>query len=206
MAREGFRFTDFYVAAPFCSPSRASILTGRLPARCGVPYVLFPAEHHGLPADEITIADVLRERGYATACIGKWHLGWDEPFRPLRHGFDEFFGLPYSNDSTEWGVGEQFMQVMGLAPLPLIDGDKIVEAPVDQSTLTRRYTERAVEFIRKNHERPFFLYLPHTMPHIPQYASPQFAGKSKAGLYGDVVRRARLECWRAARFAAGIEN
>jgi arylsulfatase A len=188
MAREGIRFTDFYVAAPFCSPSRASILTGRLPARCGVPYVLFPAEHHGLPADEITIADVLHERGYETACIGKWHLGWDEPFRPLRHGFDEFFGLPYSNDSTEWGVGEKFTQVMGLGPLPLIDGDKIVEAPVDQSTLTRRYTERAVEFIRKYHERPFCLYLPHTMPHIPQYASPQFAGKSKAGLYGDVVQ------------------
>jgi arylsulfatase A-like enzyme len=192
MAREGLRFTDFYVAAPFCSPSRASILTGRLPARCGVPYVLFPAEHHGLPADEITIADVLRERGYATACIGKWHLGWDEPFRPLRHGFDEFFGLPYSNDSSEWGNGEKFMQVMGLQPLPLIaahttNGDKIVEAPVEQATLTKRYTERAAEFIRKNRERPFFLYMPHTMPHVPQYASPRFAGKSKGGLYGDVV-------------------
>jgi arylsulfatase A-like enzyme len=187
MAREGMRFTDFYVAAPFCSPSRASILTGLLPARCGVPYVLFPAEHHGLPADEITIADMLRERGYATACIGKWHLGWDEPFRPLQHGFVEFFGLPYSNDSTEWGVSEKFTQVMGLQPLPLIDGDTVIEAPVDQSTLTRRYTERAVEFIRKNRERPFFLYLPHTMPHIPQYASPPFAGKSKSGLYGDVV-------------------
>jgi arylsulfatase A-like enzyme len=187
MARGGVRFTDFYVAAPFCSPSRASILTGRLPARCGVPYVLFPAEHHGLPAGEITIADVLRERGYATACIGKWHLGWDEPFRPQRHAFDEFFGLPYSNDSAAWGVGEPFMQVMGLEPLPLIDGDKIFEAPVDQSTLTRRYTERAVEFIRKNREGPFFLYLPHTMPHVPQYASPQFEGKSQAGLYGDVV-------------------
>jgi arylsulfatase A-like enzyme len=187
MAREGARFTDFYVAAPFCSPSRASILTGRLPARCGVPYVLFPAEHHGLPTDEITIANVLRERGYATACIGKWHLGWDEPFRPKRHGFDEYFGLPYSNDSTEWGVGEPFMQVMGLGPLPLIDGNTVAEAPVDQSSLTQRYTARAVEFVRKNYERPFFLYLPHTMPHIPQYASPQFAGRSKAGLYGDVV-------------------
>jgi arylsulfatase A len=158
MAREGVRCTDFYVTAPFCSPSRASILTGRLPARCGVPYVLFPAEHHGLPADEITIANIVRDRGYATACIGKWHLGWDEPFRPLKHGFDEFFGLPYSNDSTEWGVGEPFVQVMGLGPLPLIDGDKIVEAPVDQSTLTKRYTQRAVEFIRKNRERPWFFF------------------------------------------------
>jgi arylsulfatase A len=187
MAREGLRFTDFYVAAPFCSPSRASILTGRLPARCGVPYVLFPAEHHGLAADEITIADVLRERGYSTACIGKWHLGWDEPFRPMCQGFEEFFGLPYSNDSTEWTAGERFTQVMGLGPLPLFDDDKVIQAPVDQSTVTKRYTERAAAFIRQNRERPFFLYLPHTMPHIPQYASPQFAGKSKAGLYGDVI-------------------
>src|SRR5207249_4165840 len=103
MARDGLRLTDFSVAAPFCSPSRAGLLTGRLPARCGVPYVLFPAEHQGLPPDEITLADVLKARGYATACIGKWHLGWSPRFRPLRQGFDQFFGLPYSNDSTEWG-------------------------------------------------------------------------------------------------------
>src|SRR5690349_15805910 len=178
MAREGVRFTDAYVAAPFCSPSRAALLTGRLPARCGVPYVLFPAEHHGLPSDEITLAELLRVQGYSTACIGKWHLGWTNASRPLAQGFDEFFGLPYSYDSTEWGAGERFMQVMGLAPLPLYDGETIVEAPVDQSTLTRRYTERAVQFIRASRDRPFFLYLPHTMPHIPQYASPQFAGRS----------------------------
>src|SRR5438270_441106 len=95
MAAEGARFTDFYVAAPFCSPSRASLLTGRYPARCGVPYVLFPAEHTGLPPGEITLAELLKERGYATACIGKWHLGWDRAFRPLAQGFDVFFGLPY---------------------------------------------------------------------------------------------------------------
>jgi arylsulfatase A len=187
MARQGARLTDFSSAAPFCSPSRAALLTGRLPARCGVPYVLFPAEHHGLPQDEITLAELLRGRGYATACIGKWHLGWNPAFRPLKQGFDEFFGLPYSNDSTEWGVGEAFAQVMGLEPLPLVDGDRVVEAPADQSQLTRRYTERAVQFIRAHRDRPFFLYLPHTMPHIPQYASPQFAGRSKAGLYGDAV-------------------
>jgi arylsulfatase A len=187
MAREGVRLTDFSVAAPFCSPSRAGLLTGRLPARCGVPYVLFPAEQHGLPPDEITIAEVLQARGYSTACIGKWHLGWNPRFRPLKQGFDQFFGLPYSNDSTEWGVGERFMQVMGLEPLPLIDGDRVIEAPVDQSLLTRRYMERAIEFVRVNRERPFFLYLPHTMPHIPQYASAEFAGKSKCGLYGDAV-------------------
>ena len=187
LAREGVRFTDAYSAAPFCSPSRAGLLTGRLPVRAGLPYVLFPAEYHGLPSAEITLAALLKARGYATACIGKWHLGWDAPFRPARHGFDEYFGLPYSNDSNGWPTGEPFMQVMGLEPLPLIDGDRVVEAPADQATLTRRYTERALAFIRANRDRPFLLYLPHTMPHIPQYASPEFAGKSKGGLYGDTV-------------------
>lgn len=187
LAKEGIRFTDYYSASPFCSPSRAALLTGRIPARCGVPYVLFPAEHTGLPPEEVTMAEALKAQGYATMCIGKWHLGWDKVHRPQQQGFDEFFGLPYSNDSTEWTVGEAFTQVMGLEPLPLMDGDKIVEAPVDQSTLTQRYTERAVQFIRQHRDRPFFLYLPHTMPHIPQYASAEFAGKSKGGLYGDVV-------------------
>jgi arylsulfatase A len=187
MAREGVRFTDAYAAAPFCSPSRAALLTGRLPARAGLPYVLFPAEHHGLPPAEITLAELLRDNGYATACIGKWHLGWDAPFRPQRQGFEVFYGTPYSNDSTEWPIGAPFLQVMGLVPFPLVDGDKIVEAPADQASLTKRYTERAVAFIRANREKPFFLYLPHTMPHVPQYAGKDFAGKSKAGLYGDAV-------------------
>ncbi len=187
MAREGIRFTDAYAAAPFCSPSRAALLTGRLPARAGLPYVLFPTEHHGLPPAEITLPEVLKLRGYATACIGKWHLGWAAPFRPARQGFDVFFGLPYSNDSNAWAVGAPFMQVMGLEPLPLMDGDKVIEAPADQAQLTTRYTERAVAFIRANRARPFFLYLPHTMPHVPQYASAAFAGKSKGGLYGDTV-------------------
>ncbi|HUR60438.1 MAG TPA: sulfatase [Opitutaceae bacterium] len=187
MAREGVRFTQAYAAAPFCSPSRAALLTGRLPARAGLPYVLFPAEHHGLPLAEISLAELLQKEGYATACIGKWHLGTDRAFHPQRHGFEQFFGLPYSNDSTEWPVGEPFMQVMGLAPLPLMDGEKVIEAPTDQAQLTRRYTERAVAFIRENRARPFFLYLPHTMPHVPQYASPRFAGKSKGGLYGDAI-------------------
>jgi arylsulfatase A-like enzyme len=187
LARAGVRFTSAYSAAPFCSPSRAALLTGRLPARAGLPYVLFPTERHGLPQAELTLATLLKARGYATACIGKWHLGWAEPFRPRRHGFDEYFGLPHSNDSNEWPVGEPFLQVMGIEPLPLIDGERVVEAPVDQSTLTRRYTERAIAFLRANRDRPFLLYLPHTMPHIPQYASPEFAGKSRGGLYGDAV-------------------
>jgi arylsulfatase A-like enzyme len=187
MARQGARCTDFYAAAPFCSPSRAALLTGRLPVRCGVPYVLFPTEHTGLPAAEITLAEFLKEHGYATACIGKWHLGWDRVFRPQQHGFEVFFGLPYSNDMIEWPVGEPFRQTFGLEPLPLLDGDRVVEAPVQQESLTRRYTERAKAFIRANRDRPFFLYVPHTMPHIPQYASEMFAGKSKGGIYGDAV-------------------
>ena len=187
MAREGVRFTDAYAAAPFCSPSRAALLTGRLPARAGLPYVLFPAEHHGLPASEITLAELLKASGYATACIGKWHLGWDAPFRPRAQGFDTFFGTPYSNDSNEWPVGGRFMQVMGLVPFPLVADDRILEAPADQAQLTRKYTERAVAFIRENRSRPFFLYLPHTMPHVPQYTRAEFAGKSKGGLYGDTV-------------------
>jgi len=179
LAREGLRFTDAYAAAPFCSPSRAALLTGRLPARCGLPYVLFPTEHHGLPAGETTIAELLQTRGYATACIGKWHLGWDAPFRPLAQGFDRFHGLPHTNDVREWRVGDAFTQLSMFAPLARVEGERVVESPVDQAELTRHYTEEAVAFIRANRERPFFLYLPHTMPHVPQYASPRFAGKSR---------------------------
>jgi arylsulfatase A len=187
MAREGARFTDFYVASPFCSPSRAALLTGRLPARSGVPYVLFPSEHTGLPASEVTIAEILKSVGYATACVGKWHLGWRQEMRPQQQGFDEFFGLLHTNDTEEWKVGQPFLQLSMFEPLQLRDGDRVVESPVDQAMLTQRYTERAVDFIRRNRERPFFLYLAHTMPHIPQYASPAFVGKSKDGIYGDSI-------------------
>ncbi len=187
MAREGLRFTDAYASAPFCSPSRAGLLTGRLPARAGLPYVLFPTEHHGLPSAETTIPELLKTRGYATACIGKWHLGWAPPFRPLAQGFDRFHGLPHTNDVREWKVGDPFTQLSMFGPLTRVEGERVVESPVDQAELTRHYTEQAVAFIRANRARPFFLYLPHTMPHVPQYASPRFAGKSKGGLYGDTV-------------------
>lgn len=187
MASEGLRWTDFYAAAPFCSPSRAALLTGRYPVRCGVPYVLFPTEHTGLPPEEVTLAELLKGAGYATACIGKWHLGWDPEFRPQRNGFDDFFGLPYSNDSTEWTLGEAFTQLHAMEPLPLMDGQRVIEAPVDQTALTKRYTERAVQFVKSHEQQPFFLYLAHTMPHIPQYVSAQFAGRSAGGLYGDCV-------------------
>ncbi len=187
MAAEGVRFTDFSVASPFCSPSRAALLTGRLPARCGVPYVLFPSEHTGLPPEELTIAEVLQYVGYSTACVGKWHLGWRRQFRPQAQGFDEFFGVYHSNDAYHWKVGEPFHQLSTFAPLELREGDRVIEAPVDQELLTQRYTRRAIEFIEKNRSQPFFLYLSHTMPHVPQYASPEFVGKSEDGLYGDTV-------------------
>lgn len=187
MAAEGMQFTDFYVASPFCSPSRAALLTGRLPARCGVPYVLFPSEHTGLPPEEITIAEMLKSVGYATACIGKWHLGWRRELRPQNQGFDEFFGVRHSNDADEWTSGRAFHQLSDFEPFSLRDGDLVVEVPVDQSLLTEKYTERALDFIRRNRDRQFFLYLPHTMPHVPQHASPAFAGKSKDNAYGDCI-------------------
>jgi len=187
MAAEGMRFTDFYTAAPFCSPSRAALLTGRYPVRAGVPYVLFPTELTGLPPAEITIAEILSDKGYATAAIGKWHLGWPKPFRAQRHGFDFFYGLPYSNDMLKWEPDTVLRPQHAFWRLPLLDNDEILEAPVNQHTLTRRYTERAVEFIEANRARPFLLYLPHTFPHNPQYASEDFEGRSPHGLYADTV-------------------
>ncbi|MHC4573244.1 MAG: sulfatase-like hydrolase/transferase [Planctomycetota bacterium] len=172
MAAEGAKFTSFYSAAPVCSPARAALLTGCYPMRVSIPRVLFPRDNIGLNPNEITIADILKARGYATCCIGKWHLGHLPEFLPTRQGFDYYFGIPYSND---------------MKPVVLIEGEETIEVKPDQSRLTRRYTEKAVEFIKKNKDRPFFLYLPHTMPHVPLYASDAFKGKSKQGLYGDVI-------------------
>lgn len=187
MAREGIRFTDFHVTASICSPSRASILTGRYPKRCGMPFVLFPTEKKGLPSSEITIAEMLKSRGYATACIGKWHLGTLPQFLPRKQGFDYFFGLPYSNDSSKAEPGEPFHPVHAPVELPLMRNEKTLEAPVNQETLTERYTDEAIKFIRQHKTQPFFLYLPHTFPHKPLYASEKFRGQSKGGLYGDTV-------------------
>jgi arylsulfatase A len=187
MAAEGVRLTDFHVTAPICSPSRASLLTGRYAQRAGLPFVLFPTERKGLAPEESTLAEVLKARGYATACIGKWHLGFLPPFQPMRQGFDEFFGLPYSNDSAKQPPDQPFNPVLATVELPLLRGAEVIEAPVTQETLTERYTEEAVEFIRRNRDRPFFLYLPHTFPHRPLYASERFRGRSRDGLYGDTV-------------------
>jgi arylsulfatase A len=177
MAGEGMRLTQFYSAAPVCTPSRAALLTGRLPIRSGMSggtprRVLYPNSPGGLPASEITLAELLKERGYKTACIGKWHLGCLREHLPMRHGFDEWFGIPYSND---------------MKPTPLMRGEQVLEEPAVQETLTRRYTEEAVRFIEQNRAAPFLLYLAYTFPHVPLFASDEFRGRSPRGLYGDVV-------------------
>jgi arylsulfatase A-like enzyme len=182
MAAEGVRMTDFYTAQAVCSASRAALLTGCYPNRIGILGALFPGHRHGIHAAEDTIADVLKRRGYAAGAFGKWHLGHHAPFLPTAHGFDEYFGLPYSNDMRP---GEQ--KRTDFPPLPLIDGTEAVETDPDQSTLTTRYTERALRFIDANKDGPFFLYVPHTMPHVPLYVSDKFRGKSPRGLYGDVI-------------------
>jgi len=200
MAAEGMRFTDFYSAASVCTPSRAALMTGCYPERVGNLPVLFPNSTRGLNPDEITIAELLKARGYATACVGKWHLGHHKNFLPTSQGFDSYYGIPYSNDmgidrnmdlaeDVVWLKGiteESFRNGKGGGP-PLMRGTEVIEVPADQATLTQRYTQEAIRFIQANREKPFFLYLPHTMPHIPLYASEEFAGKSEAGLYGDTI-------------------
>ncbi len=178
LAADGVRFTDFY-ATPTCSPSRAALLTGRYPIRSGLTRVLIPGEHFGIPDSEVTLAEALKRRGYHTACIGKWHLGNRPAYRPNRHGFDHFYGLHYSNDMT--------LPVVRWPILRLFRDNQVVEAPVRQTTLTRRFTAEAVRFIENHRRDPFFLYLPYTMPHRPWSASRNFAGKSAHGRYGDAV-------------------
>jgi arylsulfatase A-like enzyme len=176
MADEGVRLTDFYMAGAVCTPSRAALMTGRYAQRVGLPGVLFPSslpeladtEAGGIGADEVTIAELLREAGYATTCIGKWHLGDRAEHLPTRHGFDSFFGLPYSNDMHPPNSKRPY------SPLPLMRNERVVETDPDQDLLTRRYTDEALRFIIDNRERPFFLYLAHSMPHRPLHASEPF--------------------------------
>jgi arylsulfatase A len=173
MAEQGVRLTNFYASAPNCTPSRAGLMTGRYAIRMGLAAkVLFVEDKHGLPAEELTIAEMLKEAGYTTAMIGKWHLGHMPEFWPTRHGFDSFYGLPYSNNQT---------------PLALYRNEQAIEKPVEQSTLIKRYTEEAIKFIEQQNNRPFFLYIAHTAPHVPLHVSKKFEGRSRAGLYGDVV-------------------
>ncbi len=180
MAAEGMKFTDFYVAASVCSPSRAALLTGCYPPRVGITKVLFPRDSIGLNPEEVTIADILKTRGYATACVGKWHLGHLPQFLPMSNGFDSYFGIPYSNDmdgvkGTNKDLDRTWRQ-KDYSPwnVPLMRNEKIIELPATQTTLIERYTKEAVKFIQKNKNNPFFLYLPHTMPHIPLFVSDEF--------------------------------
>jgi len=183
MAAEGVRFTDFYVAQPVCSASRAALLTGCYPNRIGILGALGPKSQHGISDSEATIAQVVKQKDYSTAIFGKWHLGHHPQFLPTRHGFDEYFGLPYSNDM--WPLHPEAPK--DYPDLPLIDGEKVVAHNPPMDSLTTRYTERAVTFIEKHRERPFFLYLAHSMPHVPLGVSAKFKGKSRHGLYGDVI-------------------
>lgn len=197
MATEGQKWTQFYSAAPVCTPSRAALLTGRLPIRSGMTssrrVVLFPDSTGGLPQDEVTLAEVLKAKGYATACIGKWHLGHLPQHLPMTQGFDYYFGLPYSNDMDRDPAVKGSWIEIGSNPkpttyhVPLMRNDEVIERPANQELLTRRYTEEAVGFIRKNQAKPFLLYVAHSMPHIPLFRSDEFKGKSLAGIYGDVI-------------------
>ena len=203
LAYEGQKWTQFYSASSVCSPSRAALLTGRLPIRNGMigsmTRVFFPDSQYGIPDSEITIAEKLKENGYKNAIIGKWHLGHKKEYLPLQHGFDYYYGIPYSNDMDKingitccpgpryWQQYEKKRPDSSNYNVPLIENNNIIERPTDQTTITKRYSDKAVEFIRDNKKNNFFLYLAHNLPHTPLYASDEFTGKSKRGLYGDVV-------------------
>lgn len=196
MAAEGLKLTSFY-AAPSCSPSRAALLTGRYPPRSGIWRVLGPDDGGGIPASEVLLPEALEERGYRTQAVGKWHLGASrEELFPTRNGFDEYFGLLYSNDMMPPWVQTQ-------RPLQLYRNAKPVEHPVDQTTLTERYTEEAVRFIRSSKDGPFFVYLAYTMPHVPLFASERFRGRSRRGLLGDVIETID---WSAGKILDAIEE
>lgn len=183
MAQEGIRFTDYYAAAPICSPSRAGILTGCYPRRVGLEtWVQRADSRKGIHPDELTLAELLKSSGYATACIGKWHLGFLPPFLPRQQGFDYYFGLLHNLDPVEVVYFEEEGGV------PLMRNEEVVERPPDPAELTKAYTDEAISFIRTNKDRPFFLYLPHTMAHVPMGVTDDFKGKSNFGLYGDVIQ------------------
>jgi len=219
MAAGGMKFTDFYVSAPVCSPTRSSLMTGCYPRRVGMhQHVLFPHSTRGLNPKEITIAELLKAKGYATACVGKWHLGHQKKFLPTSQGFDYYYGIPFSNDM--WlPAGMSYAKDAKLpadldeakrktgerkrSTVPLMRNEEVIEYPANQAMLTERYTAEAVKFITANKAGPFFLYLPHTMPHYPLRISPRFKGKSAGGLFGDVI-----ECidWGVGQILAALKK
>jgi arylsulfatase A-like enzyme len=199
MAREGIRFTDFYVAQAVCGASRAALLTGCYPNRIGLLGAPNHRARHGIADGEMTLAEVCKQKGYATAIYGKWHLGHLPPFLPPRHGFDEYFGLPYSNDM--WPLhptaGGSY------PPLPLIEGEKVIQTNPDQTQLITWYTQRAVGFIEKHKDGPFLVYVAHNMPHVPLHVSDKHKGKSARGLYGDVIEEID---WGVGRILATLKQ
>lgn len=185
LAAGGTKLTQFYVASPVCSPSRAALLTGCYPKRVGMhKHVIFPQYDYGLHTDEVTLADMLRDEGYATGCFGKWHLGHRPGLLPLDQGFDRYAGVPYSNDMAQVHRPKQNKYKYRL---PWIEDRAVVEWEPDQAQFTRRTTEAAVAFMEEHAAEPFFVYMPYSMPHIPLYASEDFNGNSPRGLYGDVI-------------------
>jgi len=206
MAKEGLRFRSFYVAAPVCSASRAALLTGMTPQRAGVSGALRPDAENGLSTRFPTIPSVLKKQGYATMCVGKWHEGFKPGNQPLDHGFDHYYGIPWSNDmgmAKDMDFAPDAVRREGKSGPPLVRDRLVIEAPVDLDTLTQRYTAESIKFIEANKDRPFLLYLPHTMPHVPLHASEAFRGKSARGLYGDVVEE--LD-WSAGRILETLQR
>ncbi|MBD0779635.1 sulfatase-like hydrolase/transferase [Maribacter sp. ANRC-HE7] len=185
MASEGMKLTNYYAAQAVCSASRAGLLTGCYPNRIGIHNALGPDNTHGINSSETTIAEMLKAQGYKTAIFGKWHLGHYPEFMPNRHGFDEYFGIPYSNDM--WPKHPQQGPIFNFPDLPLYENETVIDTLNEQSQLTTQITERSVDFINKNKDNPFFLYVPHPQPHVPLFVSDKFKGKSKRGLYGDVI-------------------
>lgn len=196
LADQGRRCTNFYSAQPVCSASRAALLTGCYPSRIGIHGALSPRDRHGIAETEITLAEICKQKGYATAIFGKWHLGWQRPFLPLQHGFDEYLGIPYSNDMWPGNpnvakLSPELRKRYGhYPPLPLLEGNEVADpeiTPEEQDRFTTQFTERAVAFIEQHRQEPFFLYVPHPMPHVPLHVSEKFRGKSERGIYGDVI-------------------
>ncbi len=194
MAAEGMKFTDFYVGRSFCSPSRAALMTGCIPTRVGIGGNFGPKSTTGLNPDEMTIAELLKQKGYATACFGKWHLGHLPKFLPPSQGFDEFYGLPYSNDMWPFHPGVRHLpmeeRIKRWPHLPLYEGTTVINPQVmadDQVHFTTQFAQRAVQFIDKHHDKPFFIYLPNCQPHVPLFVSDKYEGKTARGLYGDVI-------------------
>ncbi|TMU54562.1 sulfatase [Flagellimonas algicola] len=185
MAAEGLQLTHYYAAQAVCSASRAGILTGCYPNRIGIHNALGPDNTHGINASETTLAEMLKAQGYATGIFGKWHLGHHPMFLPTRHGFDEWFGIPYSNDM--WPYHPQQGPIFNFPDLHLYENEKVIDTLTEQSQLTTQITERSVDFIKRNKDNPFFLYVPHPQPHVPLFVSEKFKGKSERGLYGDVI-------------------